>query len=379
MNIQKYTRTQAIMAIKENIRDHDYCKDRFLKEGQKPFKGCIDPKLSKNNYVVGEQITKEDIAKEYDRIKEETGKVVRKDAKPMCQNMITFPKNIPAAREREFYEHCLNFFKEKVPNGQENVYGITVHKDEPTARTHGSVSILTLQNNKDGIKTFNYGKTINRNFYQNYHKDLTSYIADKMGIIPNLLIDHEKEPIKAILAKTQAPVKKLNQLTKDIERQIQKETKSVRLQAAEANRQLGFLQNKNEKLKEELETRTNQLNYTEAELAKSNQDLKQMSNTILDMRDIVFDETVKHKDWINETGKLKALIKQAWEFGKNRFNEITRAFKQATIRDPELKEELHRRSLKLQAKDRSIQWKDDEIIASRSYQRPSERKHEIGR
>lgn len=58
----------------------------------------------------------------------------RKDLNTLIEWVVTIPKNVPAERERDFFNSVIKFTCQRY--GVDNFVGAAIHRDEPTARPH---------------------------------------------------------------------------------------------------------------------------------------------------------------------------------------------------------------------------------------------------
>lgn len=58
----------------------------------------------------------------------------RKDLNTLIEWVVTVPKNVPAEREKDFFNSVIRFTTERY--GVDNFIGAAIHRDEPTARPH---------------------------------------------------------------------------------------------------------------------------------------------------------------------------------------------------------------------------------------------------
>lgn len=95
----------------------------------------------------------------------------RKDVNVMCSWVITAPKELPAERQREFFERSYQFLEKKY--GKENVISSYVHMDETQPHMHFAFVPIIYDKKKKREKV-SAKEVISKTELQHFHKDFQS-------------------------------------------------------------------------------------------------------------------------------------------------------------------------------------------------------------
>lgn len=171
----------------------------------------IDPKLVKNDMVVGHYTNKDGrlvvgrvvpregepnwgtVERRIERVNEAqkaAGKrATRKDAVVMADVVVTLPDNVRKGDEDRFFRLTYWYLSNKF--GIDNMMGGFVHKDEvlkdgTPARDHMHVPFTPILDGR-----FNYKKMCPRMFYQNMHRELGDYLEKRLGYRPEVELAEE--------------------------------------------------------------------------------------------------------------------------------------------------------------------------------------------
>lgn len=136
----------------------------------------IDRTRSNLNYDLVEcSDFKEGIQERLDTL--ESKRAVRKDAVVMVQCLVTsdhdFFKDMPAARQREFFEQSLAFITDRY--GKENILSATVHMDEKTPHMH--VNFTPIRDRRLTAKTI-----FDRNELRGLQTDFHASVGQSWGL-----------------------------------------------------------------------------------------------------------------------------------------------------------------------------------------------------
>lgn len=151
----------------------------------------IDKELSHNNYTIScrEQSDKDYYEERKSHIEEY--KKVRKDGVTFADIIFTLPREYKGDEQKFFlacYEFCYNRY------GKDNMLSGYVHKDEPGARSHMHVAIMTVEKDKKGHERF-YSHMIDRRDLQSFHMDLQHYLEVEKNIHARV-INHSTKDLK---------------------------------------------------------------------------------------------------------------------------------------------------------------------------------------
>ena len=144
--------------------------------------------------------------------KKTAGKAVRKDANVLVDWVITMPKDCPQAKERQFFECCVNFCKERY--GADNIVGGFVHMDETNPHIH--IPIIPVQGGK-----LQASKVINRADLQTFHRDLGKAAQKALGQSVSIELDRSQKGEKQLSVLNQsefrAAQRRLERLRQEVE------------------------------------------------------------------------------------------------------------------------------------------------------------------
>lgn len=114
-----------------------------------------------------------------DRLHERLGEVYcmkRKDVNVLCSWVVTAPKDLPAERQREFFERSYKFLEDKY--GKENVISAYVHMDETTPHMHFAFIPVVYDKKKDREKVSSkevITRTDIRAFHTEYQAEMDKF------------------------------------------------------------------------------------------------------------------------------------------------------------------------------------------------------------
>lgn len=173
----------------------------------------------------------------------------RKDVNVACSWVITIPKDLPEEYGSDFFSYTFKFLAERYK--PENCISASLHLDEVTPHLH--YIFVPEINGKVCAK-----EVINRKELKVFHKELKSYLEDKMHVKVNILNNATKNGNKTV------EQLKGEEKVKQLEKQLDNDVKlaELRLQIQERNPQVK-LYNENKKLNQEVKALERQLHNAE--------------------------------------------------------------------------------------------------------------------
>lgn len=186
-NLQKYTKSATGHLTKHFERGKDINGD-YIKFGNQD----IDTEKSDLNY---------NLAPEHNQIEfirqrcSEVKCLNRKDVNVMCSWVVTAPKSLDQAEEKEFFKHTYNFLAKRY--GEKNVISAYVHLDEKSPHMHFAFVPVALDKNK-GTEKVSAKEVITRNDLQSFHMDLEKHLERALGHEVDILNEATKEGNKSI-------------------------------------------------------------------------------------------------------------------------------------------------------------------------------------
>lgn len=144
----------------------------------------IDPSKTKNNY----NLIDDNPLERYQKRLNEVYVLNRKDVNTLCEIVVTAPEEIKyKAQTRElFFKTCTQNFIDYF--GKENVVSAAVHLDETSPHIHLK-AIPVYYNEKKQREQVSFDKVCPRDFYKNYHNQLSKDIEKALGYKVSILKD----------------------------------------------------------------------------------------------------------------------------------------------------------------------------------------------
>lgn len=171
----------------------------------------IDETRTCNNYEIGNKTSRDievAIKELVQKVEQQNGRKIRKDANLLADLVITLPPNVPESDEKRFFVESAKFIYTKLKaNGMsdESAFKVFVHKDEATPHAH--IAFTPLWEDKNGKKTFNYKKIVPLQFYKTLHQELTEHLTGVLGYEPALLRESD-DVLKSLSKLSQAEFKR---------------------------------------------------------------------------------------------------------------------------------------------------------------------------
>lgn len=170
-HIDKATRLQAVGLFRHDMR--------LAKEHSNVN---IDPSKTKNNY----NLIDDNPLERYQKRLSELYVLNRKDVNTLVKIVVTIPEEIkfkPKTREL-FFKTCTQNFIDYF--GKENVVSAAVHMDETSPHIHLK-AIPVYYNEKKQREQVSFDKKCPREFYKNYHINLSKDIEKALGFKVSIL------------------------------------------------------------------------------------------------------------------------------------------------------------------------------------------------
>lgn len=201
-HIDKATRLQAVGLFRHDMR---------LSEEHSNIN--IDKSKSKNNY----NLIDDNPLERYQKRLDELYVLNRKDVNTLAEIVISVPEEIKyKAKARElFFKTCTQNFIDYF--GKENVVSAAVHMDETTPHIHLK-AIPVYYNEKKQREQVSFDKKCPRDFYKNYHNDLSKDVEKALGYKVSILKDDTIKRNKTLAEfKKLNPTEKLKLFTENVE------------------------------------------------------------------------------------------------------------------------------------------------------------------
>lgn len=173
----------------------------------------------------------------------------RADVKAMCTWCITMPADLDKSKQKQFFEECYKFLKERYGvNDGKNIVSAYVHVDEVSPHMHFAF-VPVVTDKKKGILRVSAKSRIAKGELKAFHPELQKHLEQALGCPVNVLNQATKEGNKS--------VEELRQLTASGQVQAVKEQ-------AEANK----------KKADELDKREQELAKREGEFSSLSDEIK---------------------------------------------------------------------------------------------------------
>lgn len=119
----------------------------------------------------------------------------RKDVNVMVSWVITAPKDLPQQFERDFFKATYDFLEKRY--GRDNVVSAYVHMDEITPHIHFAFVPVTKDLKRGGYKV-SAKEVVNKKDLQTFHRDLSEYVQQQLGLEVGILNEATKEGNRSI-------------------------------------------------------------------------------------------------------------------------------------------------------------------------------------